>query len=355
MPEYRQNPLTGQWVILAPDRAKRPNEFKPSAEVSRPPRPEYLRSCDFCPGHERRTPPEVHAVRDDYASVDCPGWRVRVFANKFPAAAIDAEGVPTPESIAFKTPTAVDAERATDLRVREPAVGIHEVLVESPAHDKDLWQLPAEQVELVVSALRHRTRMIMQARAVKHVCVFKNCGPAAGATIEHGHFQILATSVIPPSAKTMVERQESFDRERGRPLMAALLEEELESGRRIVATNDEFAALCPWASQASYETWIVPRDASAFFSELPDRHVGLFAALLRDVLGRIHRRLDGPDYNVVIHGGPKWVKAEAHHRWFVRITPRGATRTAGYELGTGVYINPTLPEDAAAALREAAH
>ena len=350
MPEYRQNPVTGQWVILSADRAKRPNEFK--SDVPRPAVAEYVKGCPFCPGHERRTPPEVFAVRDDYATVDKEGWRVRVVPNKYPAVKIDAEGVPTPESVAMGKDGQDDRPDASDLRVTLPGVGMHEVVVESPAHDRHFAKQPAAQAEQIVHTLRHRSSMISQARDVKLVSIFKNHGTLSGTTILHPHFQIIAPAVIPPFVKTMVERQASYAAERGRPLFEALLEQELEAGLRIVASNDEFVTLTPWASASPYEMWILPREQAAFFQDLPDGHIPLFTAGLQDALQRLDRLLDNPDYNLVIHTGPKWRKSKEAHRWFAQIAPR-TSLSAGFELGTNMYINAVGPETAAAALRDA--
>jgi UDPglucose--hexose-1-phosphate uridylyltransferase len=351
MPQFRQNPVTGQWVIVAPKRANRPLECKADRQETR--RAAYVRGCPFCPGQERHTPPEVYAVRDDFATVDREGWRVRVFPNKYPALTLDAEGVPAPEPAAAQglnreTNTATNQ---SVLRVARSGVGMHEVIVESPAHDKHFALQDPEQAERIVQTLRHRHRMIMQARDVKHVCIFKNHGTGAGASIGHPHFQIIAPAVIPPVVKAMIDRQAAYARESGRALFDALLEEELAAGERIVTTNDAFVALAPWASQLPYELWIVPREQAASFGDLPEDRVAPFAAILHDALLRMVRLLDDPSYHLVIHSSPKWQRGLEVHRWFVQITPR-MTTPAGFEFGTHMLINQTPPEQAAIALRE---
>lgn len=348
MPEYRQNPLTGQWVIISPERGHRPRTRE--ATPAQPASPERDERCPFCPGNERRTPPEVFALRDDYATVDREGWRVRVVPNKYAAVCMDAEGVPTPESIAVKTEPAAAPLSESALRVSRPAVGMHEVIVECPAHRRRFADHGPEQAEHIVRTLRHRCAMIMQARDVKYVSVFKNEGRLSGSTIEHPHFQIIAPAVIPPTVKSMVEREAAYAERNGRPLMEALLEDELDSGQRVIAANDAFVVLSPWASAQPYETWIVPRAQTAFFNEVPDGLIEQFAALVRDTLRRVDRVLDRPDYNLVIHNGPKWHKSQSHHCWFAQVSPRTAL-PAGYELATNMFINSTTPEEAAVALR----
>ena len=348
MIEYRQNPVTGEWVIIAEARGRRPDSFEPAPPS---PRPARLDSCPFCPGNERQTPPEVYAVRDDYATVDKEGWRIRVVPNKYPAVKIDAEGVPTPESVAFGEQADPAPPERSDLRVSMPAVGMHEVVIDSPAHDREFADLDRDQAEQVVLTLRHRCAMIVQAREVRHVSVFKNRGAAAGATLEHPHFQIIATSLIPSGLKKTIERAEGFSRERQTPLMRSMLDEELAAGTRIISTNDEFVTLAPWASAWSHEMWIVPREQAPFFHRMADGHVPLFTAAVTDALRRLNRVLDRPDFNLVIQNGPKWQKTEQHHCWYARIVPR-THRMAGFELGSGIHINSTPPETAAAALRE---
>lgn len=347
--EYRQDPLTGEWVIIATDRGRRPDEF--TSATPRLPTADYVQDCPFCPGHEKETPAEVFAVRDDYATADREGWQVRVVPNKYAAVAIDADGVPTPEAVAFGADSTEPKAAPSDLHVAAPAVGMHEVVIESPSHARHFEALDASQAERVLRTLRHRCAMIVQARDVKHVVPFKNRGPSAGATIEHPHFQIIAPGVIPPSIKRLVNRQESYESERGRPLFAALLEEELEAGTRVIAANDEFVTLAPWASAWPYESWIIPREHTAFFHDTPEGHLGLLATSLQGILQRLDHLLAGPDFNLVIHTGPKWHKAERYHRWFIRIVPR-VNRLAGFELATGMFINTVAPEAAAAALRE---
>jgi len=164
-------------------------------------------------------------------------------------------------------------------------------------------------------------------------------------------FQIIAPAVIPPTVKSIVEREASYSERSGQSLMEALLEGELDSGQRVIATNDGFVVLSPWAAAQPYETWIVPRARTAFFNEVPDGPLEQFAAILRDTLRRIDGVLDRPDYNLVIHNGPKWHKSQAHHCWFAQVSPRTAL-PAGYELATDMFINSTTPEETAAALRK---
>lgn len=350
MPEFRQNPLTGEWVIIAPERAARPNAM-PTSDRPRP--SASAEPCPFCPGHERQTPPEVFAYRFDRSQPDTPGWAVRVFPNKFPAATPDARDVPTPESIAFAAKTVPEGRSASTVPDSiQPGIGQHEVVVESPAHDVSFTGHSDDHARLVLDALRHRCRMILHARDVRFLTVIQNHGTAAGATISHPHFQILATAVIPPRCHTMLQRLQEFSRESGRSLFDVMLEEELKRGRRIVAANDEFVAFAPPASQFPYETWIVPREPAPFLGEIADDALPLLAGLMRDVLRRLERRLSGPDYNLVIHSGPRLLQAAEHFRTFIQIIPR-ITGLGGFELGSGLFLNPVSPEQAAEELRTA--
>jgi UDPglucose--hexose-1-phosphate uridylyltransferase len=349
--EYRQNSLTGNWVIISPGRAARPQQFTGHDKQSLPQRDD---DCDFCPGNEHKTTPEVYAVRDDYSAVDREGWHVRVVANKYPAVTIDAAGVPTPASAApDRVPAPEVSSTQSKLRPSRPGVGMHEVVIESPAHDRHLALQDTVQATRIVETLRHRYRMIMQARDVRYISVIKNHGRRSGSSLHHPHLQIIATAVVPPSAGFMVDRQEAFAKEAGRSYFEAVLEEELSSGKRIVGMNEEFVTLSPWASQVPYEMWIVPRRQMSAFGDLPDEQMERFAIVLRDALYRLHQGAGDPDYSFAIHSAPKGQRAQQHHRWFVQIAPR-LTTPAGFEFGTGMYINTVAPEDAAATMRNVA-
>src|SRR5262249_39478379 len=222
--------------------------------------------------------------------------------------------VPTPESIAFAPKSAPTLLHKADSKLCEtqPAVGQHEIVIDSPAHDIHLAAQGDRQARLILDALRHRYRMLIQARDVKFISIFKNHGRPAGATIDHPHFQLLATSIIPPITLATLARLESFSKENGGPFFDVLIEEELETNRRVVAANDEFIALAPWASQSPYELWIIPRDPLPFFSDLTDDHLPLLATLLRDCLQRLSGRLNNPGYNLIIHSGPRTLRAQDH-------------------------------------------
>lgn len=345
MREYRQNPLTGNWVVIAPDRGKRPQEYP--AEAKSRPMPEYEETCDFCPGHEGRTEAELYAVRDDYATADQEGWRVRVVPNKYPAATLESPHLPAPPADR-KEPLAGSPGSA--LRTSQPASGLHEVIVESPFHNKHFSLHDVKHATLIVETLRHRCRMVMQARDVRYVSILKNHGPRSGASIRHPHFQLIATAVVPPLAGIMVERQEAFAKEKGKPLFETLVQEEISAGERIVSAGDDFVTLTPWASQMAYEMWVVPRRRVASFGDLPDEQIEPFAAAMQDALRALHRLLDEPDYNLVIHSAPRGDRARQHHCCFAQILPR-LGGPAGFEMGTGMYINHVPPESAAAALR----
>lgn len=349
MPDYRQNPLTGQWVIIAPERDQRPQPPRAATEAL----PNFDPNCPFCPGNERETPPELFAYRFDHSQPDTPGWTVRCFPNKFPATKLDAKEVPTPDSIAFapKNPTIVQlGKTGSKLCEHQPATGQHEVLVDSPAHEVAFAAQGDRQAALIIDALRHRSRMLIQARDIKYISIFKNHGRAAAASIDHPHFQVLATSIVPPAANNMLLRQESFAKENGRALFDVLLEEELELNRRVIAANDEFVALSPFAPQAPCEMWIVPREPVPFFSELGDEPVRLLATLLRDVLHRLSARFADPAYNLIIHSGPRTLRAQDNFRMFLQILPRPAA-IGGFELGSSTFINPIAPESVPALLR----
>ncbi len=348
MSEFRQNPLTGQWVVIAPARGDRPQPPRAASASTAP-----LDDCPFCPGRERETPPETFAFRLDGSAPDTPGWSVRVFPNKFPAARLDAKEPPTPESIAFApkgTRPAPSRTASSRLCVGAPATGQHEVLVMSPDHRRGFAELDDRQARLLLDAVRHRYRVVMQSRDVQHASVFQNQGRAAGATIDHPHLQLLATSVVPAATETVLARQEAFAAEHGRPLIAALLEEELAADQRVVSTDDDFVALAPWASAAPFELWILPRNRIRDVGCMSDEAVASLARVLQDSLRRLWSRLGDPPYNLMFHNAPKGRAGDEHGHLIVQIIPR-VGGFGGVELACGLFINPVPPEAAADTLR----
>jgi UDPglucose--hexose-1-phosphate uridylyltransferase len=323
----RQDPTTNEWVILAPQRARRPGSGQGSA---REPLPSLDPACPFCPGNEGRTPPEILRVPEGQR------WEIRVFPNLYPA--LEPGGT---------------TERRGEAGLREmEGVGHHEVVVESPRHDERPDEMSVGALMAVLTTWRDRYEVLKRDPSVRAIIVFKNFGTAAGTSLIHPHSQILATPVYPPDSLRRYEVGTRYYDDTGRCVYLDLLERERQARVRLVAESDDFVAVAPFAGRVPFETWVAPRVHQPSFDRLDDDSVPGLAGMLRDVLGALRRAADDPDYNLVLYSAPALEETKPFFQWHIRILPRMSTM-AGFELATGMTINTLPPEDAAQQLREA--
>ncbi len=332
MSQLRFDLATNDWVIFAPSRALRPHDLRNRDGEAAPPRPAV--KCPFCPGNEAFTPPEIYAVRP-------PGgarfdWKVRVFANKFPALRIEDDPVRSEDEFHF---------------LSMDGCGAHEVVVESPDHDRVLAQQPVDQVELVLGTLQARYTDLMRDRRFQTVVIFKNHGEAAGTSLAHPHWQLIATPVVPRMLRLKHNEAEAYFDRKGTCVYCVMLDHELQAGTRILGQNDDFVAFLPFASRVPFETWIVPRHAQPSFAAASGPQLRHLAEMLKTTLLKLHTALDNPDYNLTVDEVLRGDEDKEYFRWHIRILPRLST-PAGFELGSGMSINSVLPEDAASFLRE---
>ncbi|MDD8025882.1 MAG: galactose-1-phosphate uridylyltransferase [Acidobacteriota bacterium] len=337
--EFRRDPINGRLVLIAPGRSKRPGGFLTRAEgIGR--EADDAASCPFCPGHENQTPPEIAALRPAGSRPDGPGWRVRVVPNKYPAlteiAAGDREEEPSPGRMAGS--------------------GAHEVVIDSPHHDREIDDLPDEDAALTWRVIRDRVGDLEASGGHAYIQVFKNRGREAGASLRHPHTQIAALPLRPPRLAEEMARFEAWASCRdGDCLLCRHLEDEAVSDVRLVHRNRGFTALTPVGSAFPYETRIAPNSHAGSFASLDDRSLVDLAACLRHVLGALKRIGDDPAYNIVLYQAPVDGRSNfpaALFHWHLDIFPL-LVRTAGFEWGTGIHINPVAPEEAAAKLRAA--
>lgn len=328
----RFDPTTNDWVVFAPSRALRPHTI---ASQDKPGVVERPASCPFCPGNEELTPPEIRSLRQDRH--DARSWLVRVVPNKFPALRIEETSRRAEEGRSFRS---------------MGGCGAHEVVVESRDHAAVLAQQPVEQIERVLACVQERYQDLMRDERFQAVIIFKNHGEGAGTSLAHPHWQVIATPVVPRMLRLKnFEAIGFYDRE-GVNLYDMLLQDELAAGSRILATNDDFAALCPYASHSAFETWIMPRKRQASFAAVAPTALRALAEMLKIVLLKLHTALNNPDFNLTIDSAPRGEEDEPYFLWHLRILPRLAT-TAGFELGSGMAINTVLPEQARDFLSEA--
>jgi UDPglucose--hexose-1-phosphate uridylyltransferase len=325
MSELRQDPTTRNWVIIAPERGRRPHD---GSDAGGSPR---LGRCPFCPGNESMTPPELWRL----PSGD-EGWRVRVVPNRFPVL----------------TPADQAKRRSQRGSLAMGGHGNHEVVIESPRHDWDLATGELAEVRDVVHAYRTRYRALCTADDVAVIVVFRNHGQGSGTSLDHPHSQIVAAPVVPPFVRQRFDVTRRHFDDYGTCLYVEIVERELAEGRRVVLTEGSVVAFQPFAATAIFETWVMPRFHQASFAEADDQLLDELAVVLRAVLRGLRRVLDDPPYNLVIHSAPPGEVGIGYFSWHLQIVPRVST-PAGFELATGIPVNPSLPEETAAGLREA--
>jgi UDPglucose--hexose-1-phosphate uridylyltransferase len=333
MPQLRFDYTTADWVVFAPLRQLRPHSRSTATEAAAPTVANGpVASCPFCPGNETMTPREIDAIR---TGDDRSAWTVRVVPNKFPALQIEEDHRRTKEGRLFE---------------RMGGCGAHEVVIEGREHDLFLGNQPVEQVESVLRILHRRYTDLMRDKRFQAVIVFKNHGEQAGTSLHHPHWQVIATPVVPRLDRVKFSEAADYYDRTGDCLYQVMLDEELQSGERVLALNDDFVAFLPYAGHLPFETWIFPRRAQPGFGMLQPEQIRPLAALLRCVLTKLYVGLDNPDFNLTIETAARGDEVRPFFRWHVRILPRLST-AAGFELGSGMAINTVLPEDAAEFLR----
>lgn len=328
MPELRQNFFSKEWVIIATERAKRPEEMVTHRPVQ--PIPTFVQTCPFCPGNEDKTPAEVMR----YPASDKGPWSVRVIPNKF--AALSSEVQPT--------------RSLQQLRRRIEGFGFHEVIIDSPDHSQYMALQPDAQVANVLRAFQQRYSALSMDRRIAHITLFKNHGTDAGASLQHPHSQLIATPVIPSQVRHRLHEALRHYDDDGECMFCHMVEREVEDQTRVVIKSEHFVAMEVFASPTPFATHIFPLRHMASFGNISTPEIADLARVLRTMLAKIYVGLENPDLNFTVRSGPAEYAGARHFHWYISVTPR-LTRTAGFELGSGMYINTVLPEAAAEFLR----
>ena len=325
MRQLRKDPLTERWVIVEQD--------KPMLEFAVQPNVKSSKACPFCPGNEAMTPPEIFVYPKKGASKPSE-WQVRVVPNKFPALRIEE----TPD------------KSADGIYDRVGGFGAHEVIIENPVHEREFTDLGDDEAELVLRAYRDRCLDLRKDARLKSILIFKNYGREAGASMEHPHSQLIALPIVPSRVLGEIRGAQRHAEYTERCLFCDILKQEEQGGERTVCSEGGFTALAPFAARFPFETWVLPRAHEPSFDGLTDAGLRSLARVLKNVLGRLKKALGDPSYNFMIHTLPIGGKELDSFHWHVEIIPH-LTRVAGFELGSGFYINPTPPELAAERLR----
>lgn len=324
--QLRSDPIVGRQVLVAEDRAGRPNDFagRESAKVSDEP----IDDCPFCVGHEDWTPEPSLEVSDSTGS-----WQVRVVPNKYPAVALDEQ------LFALSDTSALGA-------VPQAPLGGHEVIIESPRHVQDITELTSDEFARVLRVYRQRLSDWSADKRICYVSIFKNVGNAAGASLGHMHSQLVALPQVPPVMAAELAACERHYAEHGCCIFCQLIKEELTHRQRLVVENDSFVAFCAYAGRQPYETWILPREHQASYEHLGDAAVEELAELLQQLVARLSTLLNPLSYNLILHTVPFGAASADLFHWHFELVPR-STQLAGFEWGTGLHINPLSPERAA--------
>ena len=341
MSELRYDQLQRRWVIIATERQHRPQDFAKQHEIQR-----SKDSCPFCPGHEEQTPPELDAIRPDGSEPNGSGWRIRVTENKFPALRI------------FETEWEPGAEGFYELM---PGYGAHEVVIEGEDHDQGMADHPVDLIFDALKMYRKRLSLHMQDNKLKYTLIFKNHRATAGASLAHPHSQIIGIPVTPRTIRIELMASLLHFSETGSCLVCDMIERERTDHDRMLYDDGIVTAFNSFASRFPFEMFITPVKHATFFDKESDETLYHLAKCMKDVLSRLKAVLNDPPFNFILHSGPNteakpifpgfWKTLEDDYHWHIEVIPR-LVKTAGFEWGSGLHINPMPPEEAAHFLRD---
>ena len=332
MPDLRRDPIVGRWVIIATERARRP------FDLVRPSEPAKAGLCPFCPGQEDKTPREVYVTgRAPSAAANGPGWRLRVVPNRFPALKIEGD---------------LDRE-AEGIYDRMNGVGAHEVIIETPLHDRRMKDLSDAELTEVLFSFKARILDLRNDLRFRYILLFKNEGQLAGASLDHAHSQLIALPVVPRQVVEEIEGAKRHYEHKERCIFCDIVGQERKERARLVHENEEFVVFAPWAPRSPFETWIVPKRHESNYEAEPKERLSLCAQALGTTLRRLSAALGDPAFNFIVHSNPLRDAASPSYHWHIEVMP-ALTHIAGFEWGSGFYINPVPPEEAAEFLRSVA-
>lgn len=338
MPELRKDPVIGRWVIIATERARRPDQF--GGQVYESP---TEKACPFCEGSESQTPPEIYSLRPRHTAPNTSGWDLRVVPSIAPFLRIEG-----------------DLERhGKGVYDIMNGIGAHELIIETNQHIGNMADLSEEQIVKVLNCYVDRINDLEKDKRFKYVLIFKNHGfSAGGGRVKHTKSQLIATPVNPKRVKEELLGARQYYDYHERCIFCDLIKQELASKDRLILDIDGFIAITPFAARFPFEVWILPKKHSCDFTHLDPAHRPDLARVIKIVLSKLKKGLNDPPYNYVLHTAPfrrqkigYWKSIDNDYHWHIEIMPR-LTRMAGFEWGTGFYICPLPPEDAAKFLRE---
>jgi UDPglucose--hexose-1-phosphate uridylyltransferase len=339
MPELRKDPIIGRWVIIATERSRRPDQFFDQV----PKEPPADKDCPFCEGNESQTPPEIYSLRPKFSPRNTPGWELRVVPSIAPFLRIEGD---------------LD-RRGKGIYDLMNGIGAHEIVIETNQHVANMADLSEEQILKIISCYIDRLGDLEKDRRFKYVLIFKNYGwTAGGSRVRHARSQLIATPVNPKRVKEELSGARAYYDYHERCVFCDLIKQEMSSKDRLIVDLDGYIAVTPFASRFPFEVWILPKKHSPDFTSIDMASRMGLSSIMKVVLSKLKVGLDDPPYNYVIHTAPfrrqtkgaYWKSVDNDFHWHLEIMPR-LTRVAGFEWGTGFYICPLPPEDAAKFLR----
>jgi UDPglucose--hexose-1-phosphate uridylyltransferase len=325
MAELRREPVTRMWVVVTTDNPKGPSDyipFKPPYHVQEPEGP-----CPFCPGNEKMTPQETYSSRRDGGK-----WSVRVVPNKFPFFHIEGDYDRRPEGM---------------YDVME-AIGAHEIVVEAPDHGQNLATMEPRQIEKILRAYRERLIDLEKDQRFQQFVILKNY---PGIFNRHPHSHILAMPVIPKRIDEEVWGTLDYYERKERCIFCDIIKEEMAVKKRVILETVHFLIFLPFASRYPFETWIIPKVHSPDFHRIQEEEVADLSSGIQSLFRCFFDLLSDPPYSITLHTSPvrdRFHRPEYH--WHIETRLRVGLRE-GFEWGTGFFVNPTPPEDAANFLR----
>jgi len=336
MSELRKDPILWRWVIISTERGRRQIIVNHALEET------LEEECPFCSGHEHMTPPEIYAQRPVFTSVNTPGWDIRVIPNKLPVFRIEGDLIREADGIYDKM----------------NAIGANEVIIETPVHDKRMWQYDIPHLANLLKVYKLRLEDLQNDDRFRYILLFKNEGVEAGSMLSHSHSQIVATPVTPQMIRELLKGARDYFIFKERCIFCDIMNHERKEAKRIVYENSGFVAFCPYASRFPFETWIMPKRHSPDYTSLVGDEFIMLAEVIQTLLERLYHALNNPEYNMMLYTGPVrrrrggyWQTLDEDFHWHIEISPR-LTKMTGFEWGTGFYINHTPPELAARYLRD---
>lgn len=338
MSRLRKDPVVGRWIIISTDRPKKPEDYthEDSEDDITP------AECPFCSGNESKTPPEITSFRAEKSLINEPGWWVRVIPSKFPVLTVEGS---------------LDRE-GSGIYDWMNGIGAHEIIIESPEHARRLEDHSESQVEKVLWSYRDRILDLERDSRLRYTLIIKNQGKSAGSPLNHSHSQIIATPVIPKLVKEKLDGAKSYYDYKERCIFCDMIRQELSSGERVIEESRNFIVFTPFAARFPFEVWIYPKKHSCSYADVSKEEIMDLSHALKGTLTRLDRTLSNPSYNYILYTAPNRIPRRGHwhtlqddFHWHLEILPR-LTQVAGFERGSGFYINPTPPEDAAKYLKD---